>query len=333
MVGSIEEVARRAGVSVATVSRALRGLPNVADATRERVLQVAAELEYVADPSASRLAERRTRTLGVVVSYLDTWFTSSVLAGVHARCETVGLDTALYVAPTGETRGRFFEYLPFRKRVDALVIVDVPVADEHLERLASADLPFVTVGLDTGIASAVVLDDEAVGRMVARHLIGQERDRIAVLGPCEGEGPRAVVGGLRAGHFAAALESAGGNAAVAVHHTGPTPAEAAEATWRLLSLPEPPDAVFALTDEVALSAMRTARDAGFEVPADLAVVGIDDHPLSEVFGLTTVRQTPRVLGERAADLAVAHLADPSIVPTRDVVTPHLLVRASSGGVA
>lgn len=332
MPGSIEEVARRAGVSVATVSRALRGLPNVAEATRQRVVAAAEELQYTPDPSASRLAERRTRTVGVLVPYVDTWFTSSVLAGVHARCVDAALDTLLFTAPTGERRARFFADLPFRKRVDALVIIDLPVANEELERALSVGLPLVTVGLDDGVSSGVILDEHAVAQVLTRHVIGLGRRRIAVLGPCEGDGPRATIGALRASRIAS-VAAANPDVAVVAHHTGPSPAEAAAAMWRLVALPEPPDAVVALTDEVALGALRAARDAALEVPEAVVLTGIDDHPFAEVHGLTTIRYSPRVMGERAADLARAHLMDAELARWVEVVDPHLVVRASTGGAA
>src|SRR5580698_2925588 len=123
MTASIEDVARLAGVSIATVSRSLRGLPDVAAATRDRVLSAARELDYVASPFAARLASGRTFTVGVVVPFVDRWFFSTVLGGVEAELGGAGFDLLLYNLSDSAGRERFFSVLPVRKRVDAVAVV------------------------------------------------------------------------------------------------------------------------------------------------------------------------------------------------------------------
>src|SRR6195952_1457006 len=109
MAASIEDVARLAGVSIATVSRSLRGLPDVATATRDRVLAAATELDYVASPFAARLASGRTATVGLVVPFVNRWFFAEVIATVEAELRTAGFDLLLYNLGSRHGRTRFFD--------------------------------------------------------------------------------------------------------------------------------------------------------------------------------------------------------------------------------
>ncbi|MBN9619835.1 MAG: LacI family DNA-binding transcriptional regulator, partial [Actinobacteria bacterium] len=111
MVASIEDVARRAGVSIATVSRALRGLPDVATSTRDRVLSAANELNYVASPFAARLASGRTTTVGLVVPFVNRWFFAEVIDTVETALRHAGYDLLLYNLGDEDGRGRFFEVM------------------------------------------------------------------------------------------------------------------------------------------------------------------------------------------------------------------------------
>ena len=147
MGASIAEVALRARVSVATVSRALRGLPNVSPGTRERVMTAARELDYVVNPSASRLAAGFTRTIGVVVPTLSSWFSQQLAAGVEGVFTEAGYDLLLYTVAGEDARARFLDTLPFRKRVDGLVLLDVPLDREEQRMLGALDTAVVAVGL------------------------------------------------------------------------------------------------------------------------------------------------------------------------------------------
>ena len=129
MAGSLDEVAQRAGVSTATVSRALRGLPRVSGRTRDRVLAAAAELGYVVSPAASSLASGRTGTVGVIVPYVERWFYSRVIAAVERVLREAGITMLLYNIGDDEGRVRFFTELPLRRRVDAVLVLSLPVSD------------------------------------------------------------------------------------------------------------------------------------------------------------------------------------------------------------
>src|SRR5579859_1468588 len=137
MPASIEDVAARAGVSTATVSRALRGLPRVSVATRQRVLAAARDLDYVVSASASRLASGRTSTVAVVSPHIGRWFFGQVISGAETVLRDAGFDLLLYAVGTSERRSRFFSELPLRGRVDAVMVLAVPLADSEVASLAA----------------------------------------------------------------------------------------------------------------------------------------------------------------------------------------------------
>ena len=147
-----------AGVSVATVSRALRNLPYVAPATRSRVVEVAADLQYEAHPQASRLASGRTWTIGVVAPQFGTWFPSRALGGINSVFAKAGYDVLISMMITPDDRRRFLqESASFCRRVDGIVLIDTFVSAEGSSVDSFFDRPVVAVGR------------AARGRLIDRH--------------------------------------------------------------------------------------------------------------------------------------------------------------------
>lgn len=332
MSASIRDVAARAGVSVATVSRALRGLPHVAPGTRARVLGAAQELRYVADPHAARLAAGRTTTIGMVVPLLHQWFFGQVVSGVEAVLDAAGYDLLLYNVSRPETRARFLASQPFRKRVDGLIVVDLPLDDGAQATLAHAATPVVTVGIRSARFPSITIDNVAGAATASRHLVNLGHEHIGLIGN-HPDDPL---------HFTAPLERRKGYQSVlrdqglAVRPDLDVPGGfslegGAEAMAVLLAAKHPPTAVFSMSDEMAVGALRTVRNAGLRVPGDISVVGFDGHEMAEVLGLTTVAQPVVAQGEAAARrlLEVIAGADPD-APHPAVLPTALRVRETTG---
>jgi LacI family transcriptional regulator, repressor for deo operon, udp, cdd, tsx, nupC, and nupG len=332
---TIEDVARSAGVSVATVSRALRGLPNVAPSTRDRVMAAAAELQYVAHPQASRLAARRTLTVGLVVPMLGQWFYAQLFSGVEAELAAAGYDVLPYTLAGPGGVDEFLEHLPFRKRVDGLIVVDAPLAEGAAERITSSGLPVLTVGFREAGASSLTIDNVGAARLAVTHLTGLGHRRIAMIGGIEDDPFHFSVPVDRRRGYVEALATVGVEAEPALVVAGNFSLEGGvEAMHRLLHLEVPPTAVFACSDEMAIGAMQVLRNAGLSVPDDVSIVGFDDHDVSEYLGLTTVRQDVAGLGERAAALLLAALDEDEVAPeprgeTHVVHPTRLVVRHST----
>lgn len=331
MVASIEDVARAAGVSVATVSRALRGLPNVAPGTRDRVVEAATRLHYVADPHASRLAARRSATVGLVVPMLSGWYHARLFSGVESVMGAAGYDVLPYVVLGAAAKTEFLTSLPFRKRVDGLIIVDTVFDGPDWERISEAAGRVVTVGCPHGDEVALSIDNRGAARVVTEHLLSLGHRRIGLIGGESGGGSVFPAPRERAIGYREAL--AGWEVPVDAELL--VPAEfslrgGAEAMSRLLSTGEPPTAVFAMSDEMAIGALQVARDAGLQVPRDLSVAGFDDHDVAEYVGLTTVRQEVVEQGEQAATSMLELLTSDQDRPRRELHMPtRLVVRATT----
>jgi DNA-binding LacI/PurR family transcriptional regulator len=328
--GDIEEVAARAGVSTATVSRALRGLPNVSPGTRARVLEAAHALDYVVSPSASRLASGRTSSVAVVMPYIGRHFFGKVLDGAEGVLRGAGYDVLLYALPDSPAREDFFARMPLRRRVDAVLVITLPLLAEQVQRLLALGLPVGTVGLHVPGASSVGIDDVAAARAATAHLVNLGHERIAMIGG----GVSAVEPNPfttpqdRAQGYREALADAGLPWSVEYEVDGQYTAAGAErAVAQLLSLPEPPTAVFAQSDRMALGAIHSLHRVGLSCPDDVSIVGFDDHELAEPTDLTTIAQPMVEQGAAAARQLLGRLqGDP---PSDELLGTHLVLRAST----
>ncbi|MGE0217021.1 LacI family DNA-binding transcriptional regulator [Mycolicibacterium sp.] len=311
---NMTDVAQRCGVSIASVSRALRGQPGVSSATRARVLAAARDLSYVVSPEASRLAGGPTGRVGVVVPRVDAWFYSTILAGIADEFDALGIDLVLCTLPDSAARHRFFEALPLRRKVDAVVVVSLPLSSRERTRIDQLGVPAVFVGGHREVRGRVWIgiDDELAARQAVGHLLRIGHRDIAMIqaGPtdsADADTPWAT-DQARINGFHTQMREAG--------LTDPT---VITVDWsidggsrgmeELLSRPVLPTAVFCHSDEIALGALRTLRRAGVSVPHQISVIGVDDHPSADVHDLTTVAQPVREQGRLAARAVLDQLTD------------------------
>lgn len=298
----IVDVARRAGVSVATVSRALRNMPNVSQATRERVLAAATDLEYAASPLASGLVTGRMRSVGVVLPYAGRWFFAEVVRGIEQSLREAGYDLVLHVLADERRRQEFFAALPVRRRVDAVLVVALPLAEPEIALLRRLGLPLAWVAEPMRGVHGDRIDNEAAGRLATQHLVNLGHRRIACIGG-DPDGPELFsVPGMRTDGYRSALADAGLTVRKDWERDGGFTARGGElAMTALLSQPGGrPTGVFCQSDEMAFGALRALRRSGLRCPDDVSVVGLDDHELAETFDLTTVAQPVLSQGAAAA---------------------------------
>ncbi|KUN79043.1 LacI family transcriptional regulator [Streptomyces bungoensis] len=330
MTVSITDVARAAGVSASTVSRALRGRPGVSDPVRAQIEAVAAELGYTASQSASSLASGRTRTIGVIVPYVGRWFFGTVVDASERVFSAAGYDVLLYNLGSPETRKRFFTRLPVRKRVDALLSLLIP-DEEEAAALRSLDIPLaVIVGGARDGFSVVGIDDHAGATSAVRHLVNLGHRRIGMLSGAS-EPLHWTTPIERRQAYLDVLADAGLPYDPALEADGGYSVEGGErAMTELLAGRSRPTAVFAQSDEMAMGALRALRRHRLKVPDDVSVIGFDDHELAEVIGLTTIAQPVAGQGEEAARLLLRQLDEPGAAPPRQVQMPiHLVLRETT----
>lgn len=324
MAASIEDVAKLAGVSIATVSRSLRGLPDVAAATRDKVLTAARELDYVASPFAARLASGRSSTIGIVVPFVHRWFFAEVLGAVELTLSEAGYDLLLHNLGNSAGRERFFTTLPVRKRVDAVVVVSLALSEDEVEALTSLDLPIGLLGAAHPGFFSVRIDDVAAAKQAVEHLVSLGHRRIALIGGDTDDPMRFTPPHHRLTGYRETLLAAGITPDDSLERLGYFTVDGGEAAMRdLLALPERPTAVFAESDEMAYGAIRAIRKAGLRIPEDIAVMGFDDHATADVLDLSTIRQPVADQGRRLATALLECLADQT--EANDVVLDTTLV--------
>lgn len=290
----------------------MRNLPNVAPQTRDRVLSVADELSYRANPMASRLAAGQSMSIGMIVPVLGTWYFGQVIAGVEAVLAEAGYDLVLVSCDSEDQRDRLlFGREGFAERLDGVVVADAGSFDED-DRLTEMDTALVVVGGMSNRVSTVSINNFAGASMATRHLLELGHQDIGLIWASEETSlPFAVPTERRAG-FHDAMASYGLTVPDHREVSGHFTAEGgADAMVSLLSSDDPPSAVFAISDEMAIGALRVARERGLNVPGDVSIIGFDGHELSRFVGLTTVEQDPVDHGAVGARLLLDQMARPA----------------------
>jgi LacI family repressor for deo operon, udp, cdd, tsx, nupC, and nupG len=325
----IEDVAREAGVSTATVSRALRGLPNVSESTRLTVIRVAANLGYVASRSASRLATGRTMAVAVISPFMERWFYGQAIAAVEAELRQSGFDALLIGLSQPEDRHhQRFDAHTLRGRVDAVIVLTAPLTGAELDRVNALGLPTVYVGASVAGAMSVRIDDVAVARAATEHLLQLGHTRIAYVGGDPRQPLSFTAPADRRAGWMAAMREAGLEPVPAYDVPGHfTATGGRDAADQLLSLPTPPTAVFAASDEMALGVLSAAWKRGLRLPEDLSLVGVDGHELAALLGITSVQQPVARQGALAAQMVLESLRGETRRRHEHVVLPiHIEVR-------
>jgi LacI family repressor for deo operon, udp, cdd, tsx, nupC, and nupG len=322
----IDDVARLAGVSTATVSRALRGLPVVSELTRVRVLEAAQQLGYVASPSASRLAGGRTMSVAVVVARITRWFFATVVDAAEETLHHAGYDIVLYnLNGRPESRRKVFDGSVLPHRADALLLVCTPLRTEDIVAVDQLGMPVVVVGEGERRWPAVCIDDVAAARTATEHLLHLGHRRIAHVGGDGADKLAKTTHMDRRDGYRAALRAAGIEPDPALDVRAEfTLSGALQATNELLRGGEPPTAILAACDEMAMGAMAVLRQHGLRVPEDVSVMGIDDHDLAEVVGLSTVKQPAAEQGQLAASMLLDQLCGTAVPATGSPPIPVVL---------
>lgn len=306
---TLADVARRAGVSKSTASRALSGHGSVSTATQKRVSQAAKEMGFVPSSAAESLATGRSKNIALLTPFVNRWFYSEVIDGVEAALIGAGYDLTLYrLTDDPEQRRALFDYFLVRKGVDAVIALTLYITDEEVARLDTLGKPIVGIGGKIPGVSTFFIDDRDVARRQTEHLISLGHTRLIHFGGDIDNQLDFEVHGGRLQGFRDALERAGLSRQGDYEPVEVSIAGGYEAGLRVLSDPtRRPTGIVAMSDEVAIGAMMAAYRLGLSIPQDLSVIGIDGHPSAESFGLTTMVQHVSKQGAFAVSQALALL--------------------------
>jgi LacI family transcriptional regulator len=322
------------------VSRVFNGYDDISSATRERVLETARRLDYSPSAAARTLVKRRSELIGIVlftgVDHPDIGhpFFQDVLVGLKHGLGARGYDVLLFASEQPHSsRDGAHSYLRRARhpRVDGVVLMGVDRDDPEVGRLLESEIPLIGVDLDVSgeRASHVASDNVGGARLAVRHLHGLGHRRIGTIaGPQESKpGADRLLG------FRAELQALGLESRPEYEQLGDFYSESGEVAMRaFLALDQPPTAVFAAADLMAVGAIKAAQELGKNVPGEIAVVGFDDIQLASFLNppLTTIRQDRVGLGLAAARALLEQIENPDLTPPVLTLPVELVVRASCG---
>ena len=329
---TIKDIARRAGVSHSTVSRALRDDPAIPPATTQRLKRLAGRLGYVPSAMARGLKTSHSGVLGVVVSNIADPFLGEVVRGIEAGVLEAGYSLFLSDSHRDADRAKAILRALAERRVEGVIICSSAITPDQLVELGQFGVPLVLVNNLVGgtRAHGLAIDDVHGGRLMTEHLLSLGHRRIAYLGN--------AIGGQssldRCAGYRAALAAAGLDPNPAWELTGPTgrPEGGVAGAEAFLALDPRPTALFCFNDLMALGALQRLKQAGLRVPTDVSVGGFDDIFLAEYADppLTTINQPKYQLGRDAAALLFSLLkGEHPSEPRVQSLPGALVVRAST----
>lgn len=322
---TIVDVARETGISVSSVSVALRGEPGVSDATRSLVLAAADRLGYQPDRRARGLRERRSRVVGVTFGLHQT-FHAALVESLYDAAAGQGLDLVLSATTPGRDVAAAVDSLR-HERCDAVLLVSPDVDAATLAELGSRQ-PTVLVGSDLTApgVDTVRADDDAGMALLVGHLLERGHRTISFV-----DGGDAAMGATRREGYRRAMRAHGLEREIDVLPGDPSEDAGVRAATTLLARHAPPTAVLAHNDMIATGLLLTLRSAGVAVPEGLAVAGYDDTRLGALSSIdvTTVSQEPARLAEEALRLALSRAEGRSAGEASVVVPPRLVIRSTT----
>jgi DNA-binding LacI/PurR family transcriptional regulator len=330
---TIRDVARQAGVSPGTVSRAINNSPLVNKETREHILQVVHDLNYTPNIAARRLSIGKTLTIAVVVPFFTRPSVSERLNGVVGALSQSQYDLLIHNIETPEQRDAGFQDILRRDRVDGALVVSLPIPDRYIAQLTGANVPIVLI--DTAhpaltMFSRVTVDDIAGGQAATEYLIQLGHERIGFVGDIIDNPFHFVSSRDRYFGYCRALQAARIPLRPEYYAEGEHGRRRArEMAKQMLSLTEPPTAVFAASDVQAIGVLEAARELGLRVPEDLSVIGYDDIEIADMMQLSTMRQLLFESGQYGAESLLETLGNSETRPAQRVLPTELVVRSTT----
>ncbi|WP_278814538.1 LacI family DNA-binding transcriptional regulator [Bifidobacterium pullorum] len=325
---TIQDVAKLAGVSEATVSRALRGLNNVAPATRHKVEEAAAELRFTLSKSASSLASGKTRRILLLVSGgLNDWFNSSVLQGAYEVFSPAGYDVTPSFITSRDELSRLIKALPSNRNADAIIVASFTLDQAFRDALAAMDMPLAGINNPniTGLDVSVRIDDLDGMRQAVQLLHSLGHRSLAYIGnlippDLDYSADLRGEGFLNAAHELGYAEDTLYLSPSDTAYQTLSPVETARrAVASLLAAPQHPTGVCVQNDELAAHILKELRRQHIRIPEQMSVIGFDDNPYADILDMTSIHQDPIQLAREASQRVLA------ILTGEQPDEPHLVV--------
>ncbi|HSF79834.1 MAG TPA: LacI family DNA-binding transcriptional regulator [Anaerolineales bacterium] len=332
---TIIDIARRVGKSITTVSRALHDYDDVSPETKQLVRRVAAEMGYTPSTLAQRLQKQRSDTLGLILPtfgprFSDPFF-SEFLAGVGNVAAEIGYDLLVSTRAPGEAEMTAYRKNVQSRRVDGFIVVRTRRQDPRIEYLSDSDFPFIAFGRTGGDLDFPFVDEDSFYGMglVVEHLVSLGHRRIACISaPADLMFAEHRLKGLRAGLSTHDMSIP----AEMIREGDLTQRGGYQQASGLLEHPQPPTAIVACNDLMALGAVSLAQERGMVVGRDISITGFDDIPMAEHAHppLTTLRQPIYQIGRLICEMLVQILQGETLERRQVLLQPELVVRSSTG---
>jgi len=330
MPATIRDVAQKANVGVGTVSRVLNDSPSVSQETRQRVLAAIEDLDYTPNPIARRLSTGQTLTIGVILPYLTMPSYIERLRGVQSKLADSKYDLVLFAIENPAQRDAYFENLSLKSKVDGVLLISLPPNDQQADHFSQSNIPAVLIDAYHPKMYCVYPDDIEGGRIATRYLIQLGHRKIAFLSDylrtpfhpsmrLRYQGFREILAAEKI-PFDSKYQIEGNRGRI----------NARIMAKKLLSLDDPPTAIFAASDTQAIGVFDTASEMGFHVPDDLSVVGYDDIRDAAYVELTTINQHLVKSGVDGATMLLEMLANSQKTePCQEIISVDLVIRSST----
>ena len=331
VMATIQDVARVAGVGISTVSRVLNNHPGVRPDTRERVLNAIAQLHFKPNPIARSMISKRTNTIGVIMPFFTRIFQSEVLQAVQRALSRANKELILYSVETDIQRDHYFSEIPMHRKVDGLLVISLSPEESFARRFREVGLPVVLVDSYSTHISSLVVDNMEGAYLAVKSLIAKGHQHIG------------LINGKREGNFKfnqANDRLIGFHRALSEAQILFDPDLLVESEWdrhdaqtaalHLLTHRERPTAIFAASDIQAFGALEAARILHITVPEELSVIGFDGIELSELFGLSTVQQPIKQMGEMGIVKLLELIDNPQREPELIRLPTQLVERRTTG---
>ncbi|MEE1296147.1 MAG: LacI family DNA-binding transcriptional regulator [Bifidobacterium sp.] len=329
---SIQDVARKAQVSISTVSRSFTRPELVSQATREKVLRIAEELNFSTSRSAVALKTGRALRIALLVSdHIHLWFAASVLEGLNEVLHQEGYDISIFQISSIEERREFFQMLPVRRNADAVIVVSFDIDADEIAQLNSINVPIIGINSvlpqERGFSASINIDDEQGSILAARHLIALGHRRIAYV-----RTNRDVILHFsvqqRFDAFMECCSHSGIAPQVIIANEGPD--RISQVMTEIMSLDPMPTAIACQEDGIAIPLIFQLMRSGFSIPADFSVIGFDNGTYAQDIGLTTISQDPVQMARTAAHLTLDLIDDQQPEQLYVMEPARLIVRSSTG---
>ena len=329
----IREVAKAAGVSISTVSRAFKRPELVSERTRRKVLETADKLDFNISRSATSLKSGQSYRVAMLMNEeITSWFNTEVFSGIDSVMHDAGYDISLFQhVDTAENRKEFFTNLPVRRNVDAVFVTSFGVDPKEIQQLKRIHVPIIGINTPTqsGFDATISIDDEDGMFIAAQHLINLGHKNIVYVCSDAIDSINSSIDSRGQGFIRACktMESTHDfKWRVVSVPRGKTFADSA--LTALLALDEFPDAICCQMDMMAIPLVLKLERYGHRTPRDYSIVGFDDSPYADTINLTTMRQDPYAMGRAAANKALTLISGKTLYDPHELLEAQLVPRST-----